>query len=280
MVSPNRKKHNTIKGVLLIAIFMMALFPFIFISETEVLISDHKIENRTATKPTRVVEQPLHDVQLPNFITIKDIPTRKQQFFDFLKPAIDDENKRLAKRRSKVVKIAEDLAADKPLSRKQRNFLTKQAQKYKLKNTSSTEIIIKQLLLRIDQIPRELVLVQAANESAWGSSRFARIGLNFFGMWCFKKGCGLVPKGRDSGLNHEVAAFDSLEQMVNHYFHNINTNAAYDLFRTIRGQLRDNDVELLPNVLATGLLPYSERGIDYIVEINTMLRHNHKYIKA
>lgn len=282
MVSPNRTKHNTIKGLLLIVIFMMALFPFIFISETEVLVSDHVIENRSAIAPHKavVIEQPLHDVQLPNFISFKDIATRKQKFFDFLKPAIDRENIKLAKRRAKIVKIAEHLTAEQPLSRKQHNYLAKHAKKYKLKNTSSSEIVIEQLLLRIDQIPRELVLVQAANESAWGSSRFARIGLNFFGMWCFKKGCGLVPKGRNSGLNHEVAAFDSLEQMVKHYFHNINTNPAYDLFRTIRGQLRDNGVELRPDVLATGLLPYSERGMDYIVEINTMLRHNHKYIKA
>ncbi|WNC74113.1 glucosaminidase domain-containing protein [Thalassotalea psychrophila] len=282
MVSPNRKKHNTIKGVLLIAIFMMALFPFIFISETDVFISDHKIEDRPAKKLNKlvVVEKPLHDVQLPDFIAIKDIPTRKQQFFNFLKPAIDHENSKLAKRRAKVIAISAAITSQQTLTKKQLKFLTKYAEKYKLKNTSSSVAIVEQLLLRIDQIPRELVLVQAANESAWGSSRFARIGLNFFGMWCFKKNCGLVPKGRDSGLNHEVAAFDDLEQMVNHYFHNINTNQAYDLFRTIRGQLRDHGIELRPDVLATGLLPYSERGMDYIVEINTMLRHNHKYIKA
>ncbi|WNC66916.1 glucosaminidase domain-containing protein [Thalassotalea nanhaiensis] len=282
MVSPNRKKHNTIKGVLLIVIFMMALFPFIFISETEVLISEHTIENRPKTESSKqvVIEKPLHDVQLPDFISIKDIPTRKQQFFDFLKPAIDAENTKLAKRRAKIIAISLVLNEQQELTKKQHKVLAKYAKKYKLKNTSSSTVIVEQLLLRIDQIPRELVLVQAANESAWGSSRFARIGLNFFGMWCFKKDCGLVPRGRDSGLNHEVAAFDDLEQMVNHYFHNINTNPAYDLFRTIRGQLRDNGVELRPDVLATGLLPYSERGMDYIVEINTMLRHNHKYIKA
>lgn len=280
MVSPNRKKHNTIKGVLLIAIFMMALFPFIFISETDVFVSDHKIENRPAIPKNNVIEQPLHDVSLPDFIAIKDIPIRKQQFFDFIKPAIDHENSKLAKRRAKVIAISVALNSKQFLTDKQHKFLSKQAERYKLKNTSSPAVIIEQLLMKVDQIPRELVLVQAANESAWGSSRFARIGLNFFGMWCFKKGCGLVPKGRDSGLNHEVAAFDSLEQMVNHYFHNINTHPAYELFRTIRGQLRDNGVELHPDVLATGLLPYSERGMDYIVEINTMLRHNHKYIKA
>ena len=41
--------------------------------------------------------------------------------------------------------------------------------------------------------------MQAANESAWGTSRFARIGLNFFGQWCYSKGCGMVPKRRNTG---------------------------------------------------------------------------------
>jgi len=122
-----------------------------------------------------------------------------------------------------------------------------------------------------------LVLVQAANESAWGTSRFARIGLNFFGIWCYKKGCGMVPKGRDKGLKHEVAAFDSVEQAVSHYLLNINTNAAYVVFRTIRAQLHQQNQPLSAQILATGLLPYSQRGTDYVLEISDMIRHNQVY---
>ncbi|KGK01617.1 hypothetical protein ND16A_2966 [Thalassotalea sp. ND16A] len=277
MTSPNRTKHNTIKGLLLIAVFFMALFPFIFISETEVEVSEADVSD----KPKKVtVEQPKHNVDLPNFIAIADINTRKQQFFDFLKPAIDAENTKLAKLRAQLIDISNTLSSPQTLSAEQQLSLTNLAKIYKVEITADAAVLSQQLLLKVDQIPRELVLVQAANESAWGSSRFARIGLNFFGMWCFKKGCGLVPNGRDSGRNHEVAAFDSLEQMVSRYFHNINTHPAYDLFRTIREQLRDNNLELRPDVLATGLLPYSERGMDYVVEINTMLRHNHRFIKV
>lgn len=35
------------------------------------------------------------------------------------------------------------------------------------------------LLKRVDIVPESMVLIQAANESGWGSSRFAREGFNF-----------------------------------------------------------------------------------------------------
>ena len=134
-----------------------------------------------------------------------------------------------------------------------------------------------ELTKRIDMIPSELVLVQAANESAWGTSRFARVGLNFFGLWCYKKGCGMVPNGRNVGAKHEVASFNSVDAAVKRYIHNINTNNAYKVFRNIREQLHQQDQPLSAQVLATGLLPYSERGADYVLDITKMLRHNQAY---
>lgn len=274
----NNKKHHTVKGVLLVAIFLMALFPFIVINETMVELTEPKVIVAQGINPA--VELPKHHVTIPKFGEIRDINLKKQQFFDFLKPAIDAENRKLAALREKVSDLDNHYHNTQVLNVEQLEALSLLSRKYKVNGQQTINQQLQQLLLKIDQIPRELVLVQAANESAWGTSRFARIGLNFFGMWCFKRNCGLIPRGRDSGLRHEVATFDSVEQMVNHYFHNINTNPAYDLFRNIRNQLRQNGLQLIPNVLATGLLPYSERGMEYIVEINTMLRHNHRFIKT
>lgn len=277
MNHPNKKFHHTIKGVLLIGIVFMAIFPFLFITETISDLTEPEMISKTVIQPS--VELPKHDVFIPNFIEIKDIKQRKAQFFNFLKPAIDAENVKLAELRTTIVNIQQGFSDTQELTTTQMQTVSELVKRYKVK-VNKTEHQLKELLLKVDQIPRELVLVQAANESAWGTSRFARIGLNFFGMWCFKQHCGLIPRGRDSGLKHEVAVFDSVEQMVTHYFHNINTNVAYDLFRNIRLQLRDNNLQLTPSILATGLLPYSERGMDYIVEINTMLKHNRTFIKT
>jgi len=55
------------------------------------------------------------------------------------------------------------------------------AKKYKV-DQASAEIIHKELLRRVDIIPPPLLISQAANESAWGTSRFAKLGNNLFGQ--------------------------------------------------------------------------------------------------
>lgn len=265
-----------IKIFIIIAVLFMAIAPFLYKSESDVEVSEVTITENNEP-PASNVEQPLHTTKLPDFAAILDSKKRKQAFFNYLKPAIDAENKKLKNIRDRLLLIDKSIKVGQVLNEPDSRWLALIAKKYSIK-TKITEHQLKQLLIRVDEIPRGLVLVQAANESAWGSSRFARIGLNFFGMWCYTKGCGIVPKGRTPGMNHEVAAFKTIEHMVQRYFHNLNTNTAYILFRTIRSQLRQNNFELQPTILATGLLPYSERGIDYIVELNKMLVSNARFI--
>lgn len=231
-------------------------------------------------KVIKVVEQPLHNVSLPDFAGIRDVKEKKRQFFAFIKPAVLAENKRILSIRIEVERLIAQLTLEEPFSDEEHALVAKLIKQYRVSKKFSLLRQLYELQLKIDIIPPALVLVQAANESAWGTSRFARIGLNFFGVWCYKKGCGMVPSGRNVGAKHEVAAYDSVEQGVARYLKNINTNSAYVVFRTIRGQLREQDQTLAPEILATGLMPYSERGTDYVLELTEMIRHNRRYFVA
>jgi len=131
--------------------------------------------------------------------------------------------------------------------------------------------------MRIDVIPTDLVLVQAANESAWGTSRFARQGYNFFGLWCFRKGCGFVPSRRKADAKHEVAKFPNLTRAVYTYLRNLNRHNAYRELRQIRANLRANNLPITGSDLAEGLVSYSERGHDYVEELQAMIRFNEEY---
>ena len=71
----------------------------------------------------------------------------------------------------------------------------------------SMDALFQELLMRVDTVPPELALAQAAIESAWGQSRFAYCGNNLFGEYCFTPGCGIVPAGRPQRQTYEVAAF-------------------------------------------------------------------------
>ncbi|WP_206485678.1 glucosaminidase domain-containing protein [Thalassotalea sp. G2M2-11] len=259
----------------LLSLFVIALIVPLFNDYSDALKTGDDKDGVSVIK--KVKEIPLHNVNLPEFSQIRDVKEKKKQFFAFLTPAIINENKRISQLRQQVLVIQEKLSSQQALSSQESQLVQALTTKYRVKHELKPIDKVAELVRRVDVVPQALVLVQAANESAWGTSRFARIGLNFFGIWCFKKGCGMVPNGRDEGLKHEVAAFQSVENAVQHYLFNINTNSAYHVFRTIREQLRQQNKPLSPQILATGLLPYSERGTDYVLEISDMIRHNQHY---
>ena len=272
--------------VLLVGFAIALIAPFTFlVPEKTVVTVKEQVEPVVAEivapepieKKVKVIEKPLHKVILPNFADIYDIPTKKRQFFDFIRPAINAKNSQLAKDRAEIEYWHEQISLGLGLTIEQQATLQNYVKSYRINKRSSTLQQLNDLLMRVDIIPTSLVLVQAANESAWGTSRFARIGLNFFGIWCYRSGCGIVPSGRKSGAKHEVAAFQSVDDAVAGYFNNINKHNAYHVFRTIRAELRAKDQPLDAEILATGLLPYSERGAHYVRDITNMLRHNQAY---
>jgi len=263
--------------VMMVAVFAILIRPFIY-KPYFIDVKPCKEEVVTVVPKPKPKEKPLHDVKLPDFANISDIKTKKTAFFEFLRPAVDSQNALILAKRADVKLMLSQVSLDEPLSAEQLQLLAKLAKSYRVNKQASQMQQLHELMAKVDEIPSALVLVQAANESAWGTSRFARIGLNFFGIWCYKKGCGMVPRSRNHGASHEVEAFSSIDEAVKRYLHNINTNNAYAVFRTIRQQLREQEQPLTPQILATGLLPYSERGSDYVIEITDMLRHNSRYL--
>lgn len=127
------------------------------------------------------------------------------------------------------------------------------------------------LMLKLDVVPPSLALAQSANESAWGRSRFASEGNNYFGQWCFSEGCGIVPTGRPEGESYEVRSFDSVADSVRGYILNLNRHWAYERLRALRAQQRRLGEQITGVHLAGGLERYSARGFDYIDELRSMI---------
>lgn len=281
------KKILFVRFILSIALVIAVAAPFTFlVPKPMVIVADVAVDMVPVetivpvVQKVKVIEKPLHQVNLPDFAAIYDIPTKKRQFFGFMRPAIEAKNNELAQDRSKLEYWHEQISLGLGLTDEEQVSLQTLVKAYRINKAASTLQQINDLLMRVDIIPTSLVLVQAANESAWGTSRFARIGLNFFGIWCYRTGCGMVPGGRNTGAKHEVAAFQSVDSAVSGYFNNINKHNAYHVFRTIRSELRAQDQPLDAEILATGLLPYSERGAQYVLDITDMLRHNQRYFVA
>jgi len=146
---------------------------------------------------------------------------------------------------------------------------------YRLSGDPLTDQRIRAMLLhRVDILPPSLVLAQAATESGWGTSRFAREGNNLFGQRTFKAGNGIVPANRLEGENHEVKRFGTLFESVRSYMRNLNTHLAYRELRDLRAQLRRSGRPLSGALLADGLNAYSTRNSDYIADVRAIIRAN------
>lgn len=251
----------------------IAIFPAIVVFVAAILLFS---QNGTVPERQNTYSVPEH---IPDFASYNDVKKKKKAFFEFMLPMIRNTNEQIKQERQEVKSLLAKITEGKSLSEKDKEKLTATFKKYELGVPDSfTPDNIRNLLERVDIVPASLVLAQAANESAWGTSRFARKANNFFGIWCFTPGCGLTPKRRDSDKTHEVRRYDTIQAGVNHYMHLINTRRAYRELRGIRAQLRnENDINGL--ALAEGLLRYSERGPAYVRELQQMIRYNnlHEY---
>jgi len=199
------------------------------------------------------------------------VEQRKKHFFAFMKPIVRAENKTILQQRQNIMRLKTKTLLDIE-EQNQLRYLTIQ---YQLPvSVHPSQALWQALLNRVDIIPLDLALAQAANESAWGRSRFAREGNNYFGQWCFRKGCGIIPAARPSGASHEVRRFRHAAESVHAYMKNINTSAAYRDLRKQRALLRKRNMPLDAEVLANELKNYSERGKTYVNSIRSMIRSN------
>lgn len=258
-------KKNIFICISFIALFIALVLPFTLTTSYSVSEGGKKLDSA----PVMIT---------PDFASIEDVNQKKQAFFDYIRQGLDLENHRILNEREHLLEFnlhsasSEDLSYAKRLGR---------LYSYNVPASGVDQAWIDEMLLRVNVLPEALVLVQAANESAWGTSRFATKGNNFFGQWCYQEGCGIIPLQRPSGSTHEVASFQSTQESIHRYFMNVNRNRAYLELRQIRAELEGQGTDLLSSAaavsLTNGLLRYSERGEDYVNDLQAMIRHNQSF---
>lgn len=212
---------------------------------------------------------------LPDFSTYPNAQQRKSQFLKYLRPIVQSENHDISVQRQRLEDLVDKLRQGHKLPRTEWRWMQAMADSYQVETANRPRLAVgNDLLLRVDLVPVSLVLVQAAKESAWGRSRFARQGNNLFGEHCFESDCGIVPKHRDAGKHHEVETFATVRASVKSYLHNLNSHPKYSELRAIRAQLHKEGKPVTGLALAKGLWFYSERRQKYISEVRDMIQKN------
>ena len=211
----------------------------------------------------------------PNFASIQNLSLKKRQFFDYLEDYVLAENESIIRARNELKRYVAIADSGVEFSERERYWLLNLADDYRIESEKHSEReILNELMLRIDVLPASLALAQAANESAWGTSRFALQGNNVFGQWCYEAGCGIIPAQRKTGASHEVRSFETIASSVQAYFLNINTHASYSYLRDLRSRMRARNLPFDPMSLAIGLGRYSERGDNYVNEVQRIILQN------
>lgn len=198
----------------------------------------------------------------------------KERMVAQLYPAIRAQNLALLATRKRLLALPS--ATNKRLTASTRGWLVQLATRYRLPlpDTTISPAWLDQLAKRVDIIPADLALAQAASESAWGRSRFARSGNNYFGIWCFSAGCGMIPKQRPAGAHYAVRTFPNIEANVRAYMLNINSHDSYRHLRQLRAILRQQQKPITGIVLSRGLGNYSAIGQHYITQLQGIIHHN------
>jgi uncharacterized FlgJ-related protein len=199
---------------------------------------------------------------------------KKKSFIETLLPLIAYENQNIILERKRLFNIKNFLESNKTLSDKDIKYLNNISQKYRvvLKNKHKIDIL-DELLLKVDGIPNSIVLAQAVNESGWGSSRFAREYNALFGQYTYDENDGIIPSKREKGKKHLIKNFSSIDKSIESYFLNINTHYAYDKFRKIRSEIRNEKIKFSLNKLTDTLKSYAADK-SYVDTINSIIKSN------
>lgn len=270
-----------VKSLSVIVVAAALAVPFMQTDFTTEQSTEDKVRVKTLNGQVRlpVIDQPLSQQtrKVPEFAAIVDVNERKKKFFAYLLPAIEEMNDRVMAQREELIRLYTKHTANELMLEEEQSWFEDILSYYQV-DEAHRDAQFEVLFHRVDIVPSTLVLIQAANESGWGTSRFARDGLNFFGQWCWTEGCGIVPAARPAGQSYEVRKFASMEASVEAFIRNLNTHFAYKDLRGLRIQERITDNTVTSGTVTAGLLSYSERGQDYIDELNQMIRINRPII--
>lgn len=202
-----------------------------------------------------------------NFAQINDL-SPQDKFFNMLAPIVIEVNQSVYLERKKL-----DMWSKKYPLKPTPEILAIQKH-YLVTDCDITEKkCIKLLKERVDIVPNSLALSQAALESGFGTSRFAKEGNAFYGQWCFKKGCGIQPKQPNKSLGYyAVERFKSPKAATVEYIHNLNTQSSYQAFRAMRAAQRTHGIKLDSLKLVNTLNFYSTSGEKYLQDIKSIIK--------
>jgi len=209
--------------------------------------------------------KPIYLTKLPKDIkSLGNTKKKRDLFIKIILPLILDENDKITQDRKQLFKIL----GKNFNTTGEKVWLRRRFREYKIDDRD-----LSKLKMRMDIIPVSIAIAQAANESGWGTSRFALEGNALFGQWTWSKK-GISPADSDPDQNHKILQFQILKASVKAYKNNLNTHNAYKDFREKRAQLRQEKKQIVGLDLTQYLEKYASIGEKYVEMLESIIVKN------
>ncbi len=258
-------------------------------SEKEITLKDPPVYEKLSQKIiVKVRKKPINpkiiskiekitNVSVLSYLSDNDfnhLNLEKKQFVKTVLPIIINENQKILLTREFLLDLQKKLETFKTLDNNEIIKLNKIAKNYNIRHKNKHKLdLISDILLNVDVIPNSIALAQAAIESGWGNSRFAKEYNALFGEYTYDQNKGVVPLKRNIGDKHLIKSFSSYDSSVSSYFRNINSHFAYKEFRDLRNVMRMKNNFSNINLLISKLNSYAEDD-KYVDTLNLVIKKN------
>lgn len=188
---------------------------------------------------------PIFMKTLPSdFDKIKSQDERNRLFIMIMAPLTLKTNEEIIFERNVLRKIKEDFDAGKDLTDEQKSTLEKLIKKYdvftRMKGRDYYNIILHDLMLKVDVIAPSLLIAAAAAESNWGTAIEVKQGNALYKMKNWYTDEGIKPEGEDDD-SYRIKTYPDLLSATRDYALKINSDINFHQLRVARRQIMNRN---------------------------------------
>ncbi len=197
-------------------------------------------------------------IYLKNFPTdyndLTDEKERNTLFIKILTPLALRLNQEILKERAEISAISQKFNRGEELSSADISLIEEQSVKYdvftRLKGQERYNNLLKELLVRVDQIPPSIMITAAAIETNWGTSRIVKEGNSLYKQLVWHTDQGLKPLGETEDDSYRIKTYPDIYTSMQEFALKINSTPTFKSLRNFRRERRERTSNMSGLILA------------------------------
>lgn len=192
-----------------------------------------------------------------DFNRLADEDLRNRLFLQIMAPLALAVNENLVLERAEIAAMYKQLRQKQALTEEQRRRLEGLAVQYdvftRVKGAERYDILLKNLLLKVDAVPPSLLIAAAAAESNWGTAEEVAAGNALYKAkeWYTKE--GIKPKG-ESDDSYRIKTYATLYDAIADYALKLNSDVNFENFRWQRSLIKRRNKPVRGRVVVSDMV--------------------------